>query len=404
MSDKLKNVLIGLFAMLAIVITIGIVMFLQPSIGDGKKTLNVRFSNIQGVSIGTRVTFAGKPIGEVAEISEVANARQDQKDAFGRIYYYQLKLKIDSSINVYSSDIIAVQTTGLVGEKSIGITPRAKKNGERPYLLTNEIIFAKSVDSFENTAQQISQLTDKIDVAVNSFNSWFDSNSNELTVALSSMSTLLQEINNQSVVSSLNASINTFTSNMDHVNSVIENAKANHTFDKFNLLVENLAITSTALSSDGKNILQNVKELSDNLTSNSSSLGKLINNENFYLNINAILSKANTLMNDINHYGLLFQYDKKWQRIRTKRANVLTALNSSKQFKSYFEKEIDGINTSLSRINRLVKKANTTKQKNRLINSKRFKNDFATLLRNVENMMDNLKLYNKEIFEKTNAQ
>ena len=89
MSDKLKNILIGIFTLMAIGITIAIILFLQPSIGDGKKTLKVRFSNVAGINIGTRVSFAGKPIGEVIKIEEVENARDLPTDGLGRIYYYR---------------------------------------------------------------------------------------------------------------------------------------------------------------------------------------------------------------------------------------------------------------------------------------------------------------------------
>ena len=40
MSDKIKNILIGLFTLMAIAITVAIILFLEPSIGDGKKTLS----------------------------------------------------------------------------------------------------------------------------------------------------------------------------------------------------------------------------------------------------------------------------------------------------------------------------------------------------------------------------
>ena len=74
MTDKSKNILIGLFVLMSIIIIIATVLFLQPSIGDGKKTLNVRFSNISGIHIGTRVTLAGKPIGEVEKITRQTGA------------------------------------------------------------------------------------------------------------------------------------------------------------------------------------------------------------------------------------------------------------------------------------------------------------------------------------------
>jgi phospholipid/cholesterol/gamma-HCH transport system substrate-binding protein len=68
MTDKMKNILIGLFVSAAVTLTIAMILFLDPKIGDGKKTLEVRFSNISGITIGTRVTFAGKPVGEVESI------------------------------------------------------------------------------------------------------------------------------------------------------------------------------------------------------------------------------------------------------------------------------------------------------------------------------------------------
>ena len=71
MSDKLKSVLIGIFIFAAVFSTIYVILFLEPQIGDGAKTLKVKFSNISGINVGTRVTLAGKPIGEVEKIKTV---------------------------------------------------------------------------------------------------------------------------------------------------------------------------------------------------------------------------------------------------------------------------------------------------------------------------------------------
>ncbi len=114
MTDRVKNILIGLFVTGALAVLIAFVLFLKPTIGDGKKMLSVRFTNIAGISVGTRVTFAGKPVGEVIHIRELSKAR-DHADEQGRIYLYQLTLKIDSSVDVYSSDEISIKTTGLMG-------------------------------------------------------------------------------------------------------------------------------------------------------------------------------------------------------------------------------------------------------------------------------------------------
>src|SRR3990167_5756080 len=107
MNGTIKNLLTGIFILSAIVIFVGTIMFLKPSVGDGKTTMYVRFSDIGNIREGTRVLFAGKPIGEVIKIEEVENARDLPTDGLGRIYYYQLTLHIDSKAKVYNTDEIS---------------------------------------------------------------------------------------------------------------------------------------------------------------------------------------------------------------------------------------------------------------------------------------------------------
>ena len=90
MGDQIKNMLVGLLMIAACAFTISLILFLKPSVGDGKKTYTALFSNINGIGLGTRVTFAGKPVGEVIELDEVANARKQPFDKSGKIYFYQL--------------------------------------------------------------------------------------------------------------------------------------------------------------------------------------------------------------------------------------------------------------------------------------------------------------------------
>lgn len=403
MTDKLKNVLIGLFVLMSILIIVATILFLQPTIGDGKKSLNVRFSNISGIHLGTRVTIAGKPIGEVEEISVVPNARNDKKDEFGRIYYYQLKLKVDSSVEVYDCDIISIHTTGLMGEKSVGINPKAfsKKPSK---IVTNDILYAKSVDYFENTANQISKLSKKADIVIDNFNSWFEKNGQNLSGVISSIHSLLDSIDNQKIIFSLNQSVNSFQNNMNYINQIFQTAKDNKTFDKFNLLMDNMTLTSQFLCTEGKETLENLNALSKNLNEVKGTIGRLLNSDDLYLNLGAIISKANTLFNDINNYGLLFQYSKGWQRLRTKRATILESLNNPKDFKNFFENEISDITASLSRINQLVAKAKNSSQKNKILSSETYKKNFSYLLRQVESLNNMVKLYNEDLIDKSNAQ
>jgi phospholipid/cholesterol/gamma-HCH transport system substrate-binding protein len=132
-----------------------------------------------------------------------------------------------------------------------------------------------------------------------------------------------------------------------------------------------------------------------NLNSGQSTLGKMINADDMYLRLTAIMSKADTMMNDINHYGVLFHLNKGWQRTHTKRISQLDALDSPVAFKDYFQSEIDQINTSMSRISMLVEKAREGEE-NKVLETPSFRDNFAELLRQVDEMSGNLRLYNEQ--------
>lgn len=335
MSEKQKTVMIGLFIVIAIISTVYSILFLKPTIGDGKKVLRVRFSNIAGINVGTRVTLAGKPVGEVTAIDEIKDAREEQTDDLGRVYFYQLTLNVDSKVDVYNTDEITIATTGLLGEKSIAIVPKAPTKGVVPKIINNQIIYAQAVEPLENIIHQITVLGEKLETAIGDFDEWFVENEDELSQIVKSFA----------------------------------------------------------------DSLINVEKITKDIAESKGSLGKFIGNDDFYLRLVSIMGKADTLMNDINHYGLLFQYDKHWQTIRTKRANMLDKLRTPAEFKNYFECEVSTITTSLGRISQILERAKDPNEKEVILSSTPFQKDFADLLRQVEHLLDNLKLYNDDLRE-----
>lgn len=188
MKGSIKNILIGLFVSGAILILVSMILFLDPKVGDGKKILQVRFANIAGINDGTRVTYAGKPVGEVVAIHEIANARNAQVDEMGRIYCYLLTLKLDSSVAVYDTDEISIRSTGLMGEKSIAILPKASLPGKgTARLIQDEIITANSIDPLENTFNQVAKTANRMDATLSEFNQWFKQNQQPLSDTLTSL-------------------------------------------------------------------------------------------------------------------------------------------------------------------------------------------------------------------------
>ena len=136
-----------------------------------------------------------------------------------------------------------------------------------------------------------------------------------------------------------------------------------------------------------------------NLREGKGDLGKLLMREDLYFQAQGIFSKVSTVMNDVNHYGLLFHLDKGWQRARTKRMNLLNEIETASQFRQYFESEVDQITTSLSRVSMLLELAQNKPEK--IEGQQEFMKGFSDLLRQVQLLESGLKIYNEEYFEQS---
>lgn len=392
MSNSVKNFFIGVFLLAAVGVLVSLVMFLKPTVGDEKQTLQIRFSNVNKIAVGTRVLFAGKAVGEVTAINEIYHARDTQPtDPLGRLYFYQLTMKIDSNVHVYSTDEISIQTSGLLGEKSIAIVPKAPPKGVLPELLTDKTPFyADSIDPIENTFTRLSDIGDKLDATVDMVKDWFSQNETKLSqsiasfdAAMTQIDTLTSSMNQELIVPQLKEATTALTSSMDKINFALGQMMQEKVFDNFGTIAANLSVASN-----------NIDKVCKELSTGQGTFGKLIQADDMYLRLTSLLSKADTMMNDINHYGILFHLNKGWQRTRTRRLSQMDAIQSPVAFKNYFQTEIDQINTSMSRISMLVDKAQEDEVE--LVHTIDFRDNFAELMRQVTEMSDNLKLYNEE--------
>src|SRR5579872_1812469 len=394
MGEQTKNLLIGIFVLVACVLVISIILFLKPHVGNGKKTYDVRFANINKISVGTRVTFAGRPVGEVVAIDVITDARKEPTDTMGDVYYYQLVLKVDSCVVIYNTDEIILQTSGLLGEKSVAIIPKAAPKGSVAKILDpKKPIYAESADPIEKAFKQFSALAGDIDKTFISLNDWLDNNKENLTTSIKSFGKAMGEIekvaatiNHEEIFLLVKESIHHFTLTMRNMNEGLDELKRQNVYENVGNLVNNFNHAS-----------QTVDEITQDLANGKGTLGKLLKRDDFYLRLTSLMSKADTMMNDINHYGVLFQNNKGWQKMRTKRANLFNALDTPASFKDYFESEVGEINTAMGRLSMLVDKAQECPQRTEIFQSEPFKKDFADLLREVDDLADNLRLYNQQL-------
>lgn len=390
MGDQAKNLMIGLFVIVAFAIVVFMMMFLHPSVGDEGKRLRVRFSDIDKITVGTRVSFGGKPVGEVADIHELQEAIDERIGRDGRVYIYELELLVDSGVNVFNTDIVTLRTSGLLGERSVEITPLPPKEGQKLEIVNDQVIYANESSSVEETFKEVKIVANKFDIALEAItralnameeeNTWRNfgetlQNLSDITGALNKPETLSDTLNNF----------------QDFSSSLSENL--NESWEKVDEMLENLVSTSKVaheLTKEGQTIFTSVRE-------GRGTIGTLLMKEDLYLKISSLLSKGEILMNDVNHYGLLFHLDKHWQRLRARRLNLLQKLCSPQEFRNYFNDEIDKIWTSLSRVSMVLEE--TECYPPCLMDDCQFKKVFSELLRRFESTEEALKMYNQQVME-----
>jgi phospholipid/cholesterol/gamma-HCH transport system substrate-binding protein len=304
MSNKVKAFWLGLFIVVAISLLIYLVTFLRPSVGDGLVRLKVHFSNIDKIFKGSLVTYAGRPIGEVVAITKVKNPQQALADAEGNLYVYELILDVDSAIAIYSYDEILFATSGLLGEKSIAIIPKATPPGAPAARnVTSEVLYARSSDRIEQTLNKLSHAVDTLECTLHDASSFIKTNNNDFNLALQSL-----------------------TRATCHLESFLERACETDVVGKLAFASEHLACASSQVEQFFGAALQtelleriggsidSLGLLTQNLSSGGGSFSRLINSDCAYVQLTTVLCQLRAILDDINRYGILYQFDRQWKR------------------------------------------------------------------------------------------
>lgn len=305
MTEKLKAFWLGIFIIAALVLFAWLVLFLKPGIGDGMVRLKVRFSNIDKVSLGTRVTFAGKPVGEVVKIQEIADPRKAPADSSGNLYIYELTLEADSSVKVFSYDEIVFATSGLLGEKSIAIIPKAPPPGALPAQnVTDEVLYAHSTDKIEQTLNKLAGVADTFGGTLTQVGSFIQSNSADFNDALKKFSLASQEVHFFMTQANKTEVTCKISDASDRISQAMRKA------EEFLTLVEKQQLAQNMGSS-----FSNLSLISGQICQGEGTLSQLLNSDCLYVQMTTVLCQLRAVLDDMRNYGILYQFDRKWQRV-----------------------------------------------------------------------------------------
>lgn len=385
MTNQLKDMLIGLFVVIACLIIVAIVLVIKPNIGDGKQIVHVYFNSVAGISDGTQVTLAGKQIGEVSSIQQVPNARQKQVGPDGTVYYYYVTLKVDSSAVLYPSDEFCIATLGLLGEKVVAIIPKPSPTGKILTPITSsDVVYADSADLFESTVNEFSQLAEKFEETLDIINGWIQkygdtigNTIHDIDLATQEVTKSLAEINKIGLIQDIQEGVRSFAAFSSAGAVALSQLNQEEFFINLSHIAVNLNQSTTSIA-EGKGFI-----------------GRLIEEDDLYLEIEALICKAINLMNSVNRYGVLFQYNKEWQRTNRQNCKQTKELQDPKVFSSKVGADMKELNDSFSTIKNLSGRMTNEE----LASSPLFKKKFAAFISALNDLERQIKLYNQELIQ-----
>jgi phospholipid/cholesterol/gamma-HCH transport system substrate-binding protein len=306
MGDTAKNLVVGAFVLAACALVMWTLLSLKPRVGDQAHEIHALFSDINKITVGTPVNYAGRPVGEVVEIRSVPDPRGAKADNEGRLYVYEVVMKVDSSVRLFDTDRVTVATSGLLGEKSVALIPQKPADGSTPQPVDSQLLYAESSDALDTVVRQVGSLAKDIGKTFADFGGFLKANEKEFHVALDefgqamkSVRTAIDQMEREQMFADLPASITHLRSILSAVDRPEElESIVNHVCD----------------------ISCNLSQTTGGLERGEGTLGALLKKEDLYDEIKRLITQAEQAISNINRYGLLFHNNKRWQRMQQPQA------------------------------------------------------------------------------------
>ena len=258
------------------------------SLIDRQKTIYSVYDEVDGLLVGANVMINGLSIGNVTALDFLPNSTK-----------IVVTLKVKDKINFSSNSTAIIYETGVLGGLAIAIEPIFEKD-----------IVVKSGDTLKSSIRpgltelinrQIEPLQRKLESTLTSVDSIFSGASyvlnkdtqNDIKESLNVLTSAIKAINNSSKIiektlTKKNSQINNSIDNIESISSNLANVSNDlNDFDLANVL------SNLEMSINGINLIVN------NLNSDNSSLGNLINNDDVYDNLNSSIENLNLLITDI---------------------------------------------------------------------------------------------------------
>jgi len=258
------------------------------SILDKQKTIYAVYDEVDGLLVGANVMINGLSIGNVTELDFLPNSTK-----------ILVTLKVKDKLNFSSKSTASIYETGVLGGLAISIEPVFERES---IVKTGDTLMSSVRPGLtELINRQIEPLSRQLQSTITSVDSIFTGASNvlnrqtqeEIKESISVLTSAIKAINSSSLIieetlASKSTQINNTLDNFEKISSNLSNVS-----DELNSFGLSSLLTNLEVSVDG------ISSIVDKLDSDNSTLGKLINEDEVYNNLNSSLESLNILINDI---------------------------------------------------------------------------------------------------------
>ena len=258
------------------------------SILDKQKTIYAVYDEVDGLLVGANVMINGLSIGNVTELDFLPNSTK-----------ILVTLKVKDKLSFSSKSTASIYETGVLGGLAISIEPVFERES---IVKTGDTLMSSVRPGLtELINRQIEPLSRQLQSTITSVDSIFTGASNvlnrqtqeEIKESINVLTSAINAINNSSLIieetlTSKNTQINNTIDNIENISSNLSNVS-----DELNSFGLSSLLTNLEVSVDG------ISSIIDKLDSDDSTLGKLINEDEVYNNLNSSIESLNVLINDI---------------------------------------------------------------------------------------------------------
>lgn len=305
-----KEIKTGILALFAILLLIYGYSFLKGSdLFSKERTFYVSYDNVAGLTVSAPVTINGYVVGKVKKI-------EFENDLGGLL----VSFSVNKDFNFSTSSIVRIYSTSVIGGNALAIIPIINKDN----IAVDGDVLKGEIEKgmLESLTSGIKPLENRIYTTLSGLDSLlgnFNSVLNEET-----------KNNFKNAIGSLTNTMSSFEYSSSDLNTLLKEnkPKLDSTFSNLETITDNLAVFSDsltqidikAISNNLQTTLDSFNSIMDKFNNGKGSIGKLINDENLYKNLQAASKELEELLRDLKenpkryvHISVFGKKEKKYE-------------------------------------------------------------------------------------------